>query len=628
MDWMSMHGGHIDCAQRAVSLKTPDGKRIRFKSAARTRRCKLNSLKGVSMDTVPVIRDYPDVFPEELPGMPPDRDVEFLIDLLPGSGPIAKRPYKMSVDELKVLKKQLGEQLQKGFIQPSSSSWGAPVLFVEKKDRSQRLCIDYRSLNEVTIKNKYPLPRINDLFDQLEGACVFSKIDLQSGYFQLKIREQYIPKTAFTTRYGLYEYTVMPFGLTNAPAYFMNMMNMVFMEFLDKFVVVFINDILIYSKSKEEHEGHLRLILEKLREHKLYAKFNKCEFWLNEVGFLGHVVSGDGVAVDPAKVSVVTEWESPNSVKEVRSFLGMAGYYRRFIENFSKVAKPMTELLKKDKKFAWSEGCELSFQELKKRLVTAPVLCMPDLEKDFQVYCDASHHGLGAVLMQEGKVVAYASRQLKTHEVNYPTHDLELASVVHALKTWRHYLLGKRCEVFTDHKSLKYIFTQKEINMRQRRWLELIKDYDLSLQYHPGKANVVADALSRKSYVNCLSSETLPKDLCEAFRDLSLEVVPEGFVASLVVQPLLMDGIREAQKGDKGIVEITKTLKEALTEGKTTEFREDEQGTIWFGQRICVPGDAELRKLILQEAHESPYSVHPGNTKMYMDVKERFWWND
>src|SRR3954468_13312775 len=315
--------------------------------------------------------------------MPPDRDVEFLIDLLPGSGPIANRPYKMSVDELKELKKQLGEQLQKGFIQPSYASWGAPVLFVEKKARSQRLCIDYRSLNEVTIKNKYPLPRISDLFDQLEGACVFSKIDLRLGYFQLKIREQDIPKTAFTTRYGLYEYTVMPFGLTNAPAYFMNMMNKVYMEFLDKFVFVFIDDILIYSKSKEEHEEHLLLILEKLRDHKLYAKFSKCEFWLNKVGFLGHVMTKDGVAFDPAKVSVVTEWESPKSVKEVRSFLGLVGYYRIFIEKFSKVAKPMTELLKKDKKFSWSEGCELSFQELKKILVTTLVLCLPDLDKDF-----------------------------------------------------------------------------------------------------------------------------------------------------------------------------------------------------------------------------------------------------
>jgi hypothetical protein len=206
----------------------------------------------------------------------------------------------------------------------------------------------------------------------------------------------------------------------------------------------------------------------------------------------------------------------------------------------------MTELLKKDKKFEWTDPCEASFQELKKRLVSAPVLCLPDIQKDFQVYCDTSRQGLGSVLMQNGKVVSYASRQLKHHERNYPTHDLELASVVHALKVWRHYLMGKHCDVFTDHKSLKYIFNQKELNMRQRRWLELIKDYDISLQYHPGKANVVADALSHKSYVNGLTVGELPEDLCEQFKELRLEIVPEGFLASLEVQPTLMDKIKEA----------------------------------------------------------------------------------
>jgi hypothetical protein len=278
----------------------------------------------------------------------------------------------------------------------------------------------------VTIKNKYPLPNINDLFDQLKGARVFLKIDLRSGYFQLKIREQDIPNTAFTTRYSLYEYTVISFGLTNAHAYFMTMMHKVFMEYLDKFVVVFIDDILIYSKDGNEHEKHLRLIMEKLREHKLYAKFSKCEFWLNKVGFLGHIVSAEGVVVDASNVESVTKWESPKNPGEIRSFLGLAGHYRRFIENFSKIAKPMTELLKKEKKFEWTDACEASFQDLKQRLVTAPVLCLPDILKNFQVYFDASRQGLGSVLMQDERVVSYASRQLKHHERNYPTHDIEL----------------------------------------------------------------------------------------------------------------------------------------------------------------------------------------------------------
>jgi hypothetical protein len=286
---------------------------------------------------------------------------------------------------------------------------GAPVLFVKKKDGSMRLCVDYRALNEVTIKNKYPLPRIDDLFDQLKGAKHFSKIDLRSGYFQLKIRESDIPKTAFVTRYGQFEFTVMSFGLTNAPAYFMNLMNKVFMDELDKFVVVFINDILIYSKSVQEHEQHLRVVLEKLRIHKLYAKFSKCEFWLERVAFLGHILTAEDVAVDPEKVEAISNWQQPTNVSEIRSFLGLAGYYRRFIEGFSKIARPMTELLKKEKKFAWTESCEKSFQELKQRLTTALVLTLPDIHRDFVIYCDASRQGLGCVLMQDGKVVAYAS---------------------------------------------------------------------------------------------------------------------------------------------------------------------------------------------------------------------------
>jgi hypothetical protein len=362
------------------------------------------------------------------------------------------------------------------------------------------MCVDYRSLNEVTIKNKYPLPRIDDLFNQLKGAKYFSKVDLRSGYHQLKIRESDIPKTTFVTRYGKYEFTVMSFGLTNAPTYFMNLMNKVFMEELDKFVIVFIDDILVYSKSVEEHEQHLRVVLGKLRAHKLYAKFSKCEFWLEKISFLGHILTAEGVAVDPEKVETVSNWRQPTNVSEIRSFLGLAGYYRRFIEGFSKIARPMTELLKKEKKFNWTESCEKSFQELKRRLTTTPVLTLPDIQQDFVVYCDASRQGLGCVLMQDGKVVAYASRQLKPHEQNYPTHDLEFASIVHAINIWRHYLIGNKCEIYIDNKSLKYIFTQPDLNLRQRRWLELVKDYNLEIHYHPGKANVVADALSRKTY--------------------------------------------------------------------------------------------------------------------------------
>src|SRR3954467_12828467 len=304
----------------------------------------------------------------------------------------------MNPSELVERKKQLDAMLEIGLIQPSASPWRSPFLFVDKKYGGNRLFTYYRKLNDVTIKNKYPLPKIEDLFDQLTGAKVFYKIDLRTGYHQLKIRAEDIPKTAFTIRYGLYEYTVMSFGLTNAPAYFMNLMNN-----------IFIDDILIYSKSEQEHELHLRTILGTLREHRLYAKFSKFEFWLQEVGFIGHIVSAGGIAVDPAKVKDVEDWQAPTTQTQVRAFLGLAGYYRKFVEGFSSIARPMTQLLKKDKKFEWTDKCEASFQELKRRLISAPILIMPDITKPFDVYCDASKNCLGYVLMQEGKVISYLS---------------------------------------------------------------------------------------------------------------------------------------------------------------------------------------------------------------------------
>jgi hypothetical protein len=326
-----------------------------------------------------------------------------------------------------------------------------------------RMCIDYRELNKVTIKNKYPLPRIDDLLDQLQGARVFSKIDLRSGYHQVRVKSDDIPKTAFRTRYGHYEFLVMSFGLTNAPAVFMDTMNRVFDDYLDQFMVVFIDDILIYSKSQEDHQVHLQKALERLRREKLYAKFSKCAFWLEKVAFLGHVISGEGVTVDPEKVSAVVDWRRPVNAQEIQSFLGLAGYYRRFIEGFSKLSGPLTALTRKNAQYVWTNECEQSFEELKKRLVTAPVLTLPTEAGSFVIYSDASLKGLGCVLMQNGKVIAYASRQLKSYEQNYPVHDLELAAVVFALKIWRHYLYGERCEIYMDHKSLKYFFTQKEL---------------------------------------------------------------------------------------------------------------------------------------------------------------------
>ncbi|KAA0064121.1 pol protein [Cucumis melo var. makuwa] len=498
----------------------------------------------VSLSSEPVVRDYLDVFPEELPGLPPHREIEFAIELEPGTVPISRAPYRMAPAELKELKVQLQELLDKGFIRPSVLPWGAPVLFVKKKDGSMRLCIDYKELSKVTVKNRYPLPRIDDLFDQLQRATVFSKIDLRSGYHQLRIKDRDVPKTTFRSRYGHYEFIVMSFDLTNAPAVFMDLMNRVFKEFLDTFVIVFIDYILIYSKTEAEQEEHLRMVLQTLRDNKLYAKFSKCEFWLKQVSFLGHVVSKAGVSVDPAKIEAGTSWPRPSTV---------------------------SELTRKGAPFVWSKACEDSFQNLKQKLVTAPVLTVPDGSGSFMIYSDASKKGLGCVLMQQGKVVTYASRQLKSHEQNYPTHDLELAAVVFALKIWRHYLYGEKIQIFTDHKSLKYFFTQKELNLRQRRWLELVKDYDCEILYHPGKANVVADAL----------------------------ISPVDGTANF-----------EAEAGE------------------VVEFSISSYGGLLFERRLCVPSDSAVKTKLLSEAHSSSFSMHPGSTKMYQDLKRVYWWRN
>ncbi|RVW17664.1 Retrovirus-related Pol polyprotein from transposon 17.6 [Vitis vinifera] len=593
MDWLAVYRAVIDCHRRRIIFCLPEGFELAFVVRRKPRRTLQNSSS----------EEVQDVFPDELPGLPPHREFDFSIEVYPGTDPIS------------------------GFIRPSTSPWGAPVLFVKKKDGTLRLCIDYRKLNRVTVKNKYPLPRIDDLFDQLKGAKYFSKIDLRTGYHQLRVREEDVSKTAFRTRYGHYEFLVMPFGLTNAPAAFMDLMNRVFRAYLDQFVIVFVDDILIYSRSLEEHKQHLVTTLGTLRRHQLYGKLDKSEFWLTEVNFLGHVVSEAGIAVDHSKVEAVQEWQRPTNVFEVRSFLGLAGYYRRFVEDFSRIAAPMTRLTRKGVKFDWNEECENAFQELKRKLTTAPVLTAPISGELFMIYCDASTVGLGCVLMQQGKVVAYASRQLKQHERNYPAHDLELAAVVFALKTWRHYLYGEKFEVYSDHKSLKYIFTQKDLNSRQRRWMETLEDYDFALHYHPGKANVVADALSRKSYGQLSNLGLREFEMHAVIEDFELCLSQEGrgpCLYSISARPMVIQRIVEAQVHD----EFLEKVKAQLVAGEIDEnWSMYEDGSVRFKGRLCVPKDVELRNELLADAHRAKYTIHPGNTKMYQDLKRQFWWS-
>nr|GFB34018.1 retrotransposon protein, putative, Ty3-gypsy subclass [Tanacetum cinerariifolium] len=445
------------------------------------------------LEDIPVVREFPDVFPKDLSGLPPSHEIEFRIDIIHGAMPVAKSPYRLEPTKMQELANQLKELPDKGFIRPSSSPWGAPVLFVKKKDGSFCMCIDYRELNKLTIKNRYPLPRIDDLFDQLQGSRYFSKIDLWSGYHQLRVREEDIPKTAYRTRYGHFEFTVMPFGLTNAPAVFMDLMNHICRPYLDKFVIVFIDDILIYSKSKKEHEVHLKLILKLLKKEKLFGKFLKCELWLQDVHFLGHVVNSEEKQSDCIRIQTT-----------------------------------------------------------------------------------------------------------QIHEKNYTTHDLELGAVVFALKMWRHYLYGTKSVIYTDHKSLQHIFFQKELNMRLRRWIELFSDYDCEIRYHPGKANVVADALSRKERAKPRRVRAMSMTIHSSIKAKILEAQSEAF---------------------KNASTPTEMLK-----GLDNQLERKEDGGLYLAERIWVLVYGNLRTLIMKEAYATRYSIHPGADRMYYDLRGLYWW--
>ncbi|TYK01102.1 reverse transcriptase [Cucumis melo var. makuwa] len=558
MDCLFAHYASMDCHRKQVVFRKPgfaevvfrDMRKVVSRSLISVLKAKKLLRKGTTFLAHIVVVQREKLKPEDdLSGLPPDREIEFTIELLPGTAPISQAPYRMAPSELKELKMQLQEHVDKGYIRPSVSPWGAPVLFMKKKDGTLRLCIDYRQLNKVTICNKYPLPRIDDIFDQLRGAALFSKIDLRSGYHQLNVRESDIAKTALRTR--------------------------------------------------EANEEHLRIVLQTLRDKQLYAKFSKLEAVIN--------------------------WERPISATEVRSFLGLARYYGRVIEDFSRLALPLTALTRKNAKFEWLDKCEQSFQELKKRLVTAPILALPVTGKDYVIYCDASRLGLSCVLMQDGNVIAYSSRQLKEHECNYPTHDLELAEVVLALKIWRHYLFGEKCHIFIDHKRLKYIFDQKELNLRQRQWLELIKDYDCTIEYHPSKANVVADALSRKSRLPKSALYGIRVALLNELRGSKAVVTTEdsgSLLAQFQVRSFLVTEIVRSQSEDSNLQKKLGKSKKGLE----VEFELRTDGVIVIQGRLCVLNISELKNAILEEAHSSAYVMHPGSTKMYRTLKKTYWW--
>lgn len=542
-----------------------------------------------------VLRKYSAIFGKLPKGLPPSRGVEHEIELEPGAKPPYLRIYHMSPLELAEVKRQLTDLIDMGFIQPSKSPYGAPILFVPKKNGKLRMCIDYRALNKITVKNRYPLPRIDELMDQLHGATMFSKLDLQSGYWQIRIAEQDVPKTAFRTRYGHFEWKVMPFGLTNAPATFQHLMNKILQPYLDKFVVVYLDDILIFSKTPEEHLEHVATVLEILKENQLYVGLDKCAFGLSEIDFLGHIVSAEGIKPDPKKVAAVKEWPTPGTVREVRSFLGLTGYYRRFIQHYAQKAYPLTELTKESVKWQWRDDVEgRAFEELKKALVSAPVLVMPDPSLPYEVYTDASKFALGAVLLQnQGKglqPVAYLSRKLSPTERNYPTGDREMLAIYYALQQWRCYLEGVSFKVNSDHLNHTWFNKKRDLSRRQAKWSQWIESYysGTEITYKEGAKNL-SDPLSRRP------------DLA------SIELV---------------------------MASVSDSLKEEIQTGYEQDSYYDNvmpglwmhDGLWYFQDRIAIPAVKELRKRIITECHDCPSAGHLGYTKTLQRVARRFWW--
>ncbi|KAG7527866.1 Retrotransposon gag domain, partial [Arabidopsis suecica] len=540
-----------------------------------------------------LLQDYQDVFPEDNPkGLPPIRGIEHQIDFVPGASLPNRPAYRTNPVETKELQKQIDELMEKGHIRESMSPCAVPVLLVPKKDGSWRMCVDCRAINNITVKYRHPIPRLDDMLDELHGSCIFSKIDLKSGYHQIRMKEGDEWKTAFKTKHGLYEWLVMPFGLTNAPSTFMRLMNQVLRAYIGVFVVVYFDDILVYSKSLDEHLEHLKLILNVLREEKLFANFKKCTFCSDNLVFLGFVVSADGIKVDEEKIKAIRDWPIPKTVGEVRSFHGLAGFYRRFVKDFSTLAAPLTEVIKKDVGFKWEQAQDDAFHALKEKLTNAPVLVLPDFLKTFEIECDASGVGIGAVLMQDKRPIAYFSEKLGGATLNYPTYDKELYALVRALQTWQHYLWPKEFVIHTDHESLKHLKGQQKLNKRHARWVEFIETFPYVIKYKKGKDNVVADALSRRYTL----------------------------LSTLEAKLLGFDQLKELYATDPDFANVYQAC-EKFASGHYYRH----EGFLFYGKRLCVP-NCSLRDLFVREAHGGGLMGHFGIAKTLSVMQDHFYW--
>ncbi|KAJ9542106.1 hypothetical protein OSB04_028612 [Centaurea solstitialis] len=544
-----------------------------------------------------LMESYRQVF--EMPsGLPPCRGKEHAINLKEGSEPVRVRPYRYPHAQKNEIEKLVQDMMNAGLIQHSTSPFSSPVLLVKKKDGSWRFCVDYRALNKVTVPDKFPIPVIDELLDELHGAVVFSKLDLKSGYHQIRVKEEDVAKTAFRTHEGHYEFLVMPFGLTNAPATFQSLMNDVFRPYLRKFVLVFFDDILIYSASEQQHIEHLATVLGLLARHQLYANPGKCEIGKPEVAYLGHVISASGVAVDSDKIKAITDWPVPTSLRELRGFLGLTGYYRKFISGYATVAAPLTDQLRKES-FGWSSVATEAFQQLKSAMARAPILAMPNFGQSFIVETDASGAGVGAVLLQNGHPIAFYSQVLGPRNRLKPIYEKELMAIVFAVRKWRHYLLGRHFIIRTDQRSLKYLMEQREVGMEYQKWLSKILGYDFEIQYKPGAANRVADALSRefsvgKEFGAMVSSWNI------AMEDLEKEITADSFI-----QRLKQDIEVEAKEH----VGYTVT-----------------QGRLMYKDRLVIPHNSSFIPKLLQEYHDSASGGHSGEFKTYQRLASEWFW--